>query len=223
MKIYLLSALGTDGRVFDNYNFKGHPVIPIDYIEPEKNESIDSYVEKLADQIDMFQPAILIGVSFGGILALALSKRVRAEQVLLISTVKSRKELPRCARILGGLKIMRLFPPAFFTRYNRVVKYFFGIEGNEDAAVLKQFLKDASPEMVKWGINRILELPPSFNSNANSDDAENISENTIHIHGVEDRIFSIKKIDDCHEIEGGGHFMIWNNYPEIQIVFDLYL
>jgi len=223
VNIYLISGLGTDERVFDNYNFKGHPVIPVDYVEPEKNETIDSYAAKLADQIDMYQPAILIGTSFGGILAVALSKRIHFEQVIIISTVKTGDELPRCARLLGALKIMRLFPPSLFIRYNRFVEFFFGIEGHEDRAVLKQFLSSSSPEIVKWGINRILELPSSTNSNGVNGDQRSIPKNMIHIHGTEDRFFPIKKIEDCHEIKGAGHFMIWNNYPEIQTVLDLYL
>ena len=223
MKIYLISGLGTDSRVFDNYNFKGHPVIALDYIEPDKNESIESYTAKLADQIDMFQPAILIGVSFGGILAIALSKRIPVELVILISTIKTRKELPRFARLLGVLKVIRLFPPSFFIHYNRFVKFLFGIEDHEDSAVLKQFLSSASPEILKWGVNRTLELPETFNSDENADESEKATENMIHIHGAKDRIFPIQKIADCHEIEDGGHFMIWNNYPEIQTILDLYL
>lgn len=49
-KIYIFSGLGVDQRVFDNIDFGNLDVEFIDWIEPLKNESLDSYVNRIAQK-----------------------------------------------------------------------------------------------------------------------------------------------------------------------------
>ena len=65
MKIYGISGLGADQRVF-KYLKLDCEFIPIDWITPLKRESIENYALRLAQVIDTNEAFGILGVSFGG-------------------------------------------------------------------------------------------------------------------------------------------------------------
>jgi pimeloyl-ACP methyl ester carboxylesterase len=70
MNIYLISGLGADKRVFSKLGFSTNHVIKhIEWIKPNSNEDLSSYARRLARQIDESKPFFLVGVSFGGMIA----------------------------------------------------------------------------------------------------------------------------------------------------------
>jgi hypothetical protein len=92
--IYLISGLGADERVFKHLDLSGYKATYIQWLKPEKHESITSYAERLCGQITTTKP-ILIGLSFGGIMAVEIAKCIDTEKIILISSIKTRKEIPR--------------------------------------------------------------------------------------------------------------------------------
>lgn len=75
-KLYLISGLGADHRVFVNLNIPGVSTHVIEWKTPEPDESMQTYVSRLRPQIDTEQEVCLLGVSFGGIIAQELSKLI---------------------------------------------------------------------------------------------------------------------------------------------------
>ncbi len=51
MKIYCISGLGADERVFKYLNLN-HEIIPLAWIKHDKNESLESYASKMASKIN---------------------------------------------------------------------------------------------------------------------------------------------------------------------------
>lgn len=82
--IYLFSGLGADQRVFQSINIPLYNLIYIQWIEPNINESMESYAERLLTQIKSLN-TIFLGVSFGGIMAIEVAKLIEVEKVILIS------------------------------------------------------------------------------------------------------------------------------------------
>ncbi|WP_260129909.1 hypothetical protein [Elizabethkingia anophelis] len=72
-KVYIFSGLGVDERVFDQINFEGLDVEFIDWIKPLKKESLSEYAKRISSELTADNPT-LIGLSFGGILAVEISK-----------------------------------------------------------------------------------------------------------------------------------------------------
>lgn len=66
--LYIFSGLGADKRVFNYLDFSKYNTTFIDWINPFENESIEDYAKRLTSQITSEKP-ILIGLSFGGIMA----------------------------------------------------------------------------------------------------------------------------------------------------------
>lgn len=73
--IYIFSGLGVDERVFRYLDFSGMDVRFIHWIRPLPDESIKLYAQRLRQQIVTDKP-ILIGLSFGGIIAVEVGRLI---------------------------------------------------------------------------------------------------------------------------------------------------
>ena len=89
--VYFISGLGADERVFQFLDLSKIEHQFIQWNEPQKKESLSSYCKKLTEQIDLKQEIILIGISFGGIIAQEISKIIECKKVIIISSVKTVK------------------------------------------------------------------------------------------------------------------------------------
>jgi len=92
-ELYLLSGLGADRRVFDFLDLHGFKLIHIEWIKPLDDEKIESYARRLLDQIKSTRPT-LVGVSFGGIIAIEIAKQVETNEVILISSATTKAAIP---------------------------------------------------------------------------------------------------------------------------------
>ena len=109
MKIYAISGLGADARVF-NYLSLDIEIIPLEWITPISDESIEHYAERLSDKINKEEPFYLLGVSFGGIVATEISKITRPIATILISSAEVKAELRWIYGLIGKLNIIPLLP-----------------------------------------------------------------------------------------------------------------
>jgi pimeloyl-ACP methyl ester carboxylesterase len=195
--IYLISGLGADETIFQRLNFGALNPVFIKWIKPNKNELIEQYALRLTRQIDELNP-IILGVSFGGMLAIEIAKQIDCQQVIIISSSKTVSEIPLYFRLVGQLNIHKLIPIKLLKYPNLLVYWFFGMHTKAEKELLENILLNTEGVCLKWAINAIV----------NWKNKELIS-NLIHIHGDLDRILPNKnKIDSI--IPNGGHLMVFN-------------
>jgi pimeloyl-ACP methyl ester carboxylesterase len=211
-KIYFISGLGADKRVFVNLKVE-HPFQKhIEWETPNKNESIQDYCKKLIAQIDLNSEVILIGVSFGGIVAQEISKIIPVKKLILISSIKNKNEMDWKLQWVSKTKIYKLFPPSFLKFLNKfTADYYFGIKSKEESDLLKQIIEDTDTVFSDWAIGQLMKW----------DNKTNIS--LLHIHGTKDKIFPVVKIKNHTSLEGGGHLMILNKADQISFAINQYL
>lgn len=138
--IYIFSGLGVDQRVFDNIDFGTLDVVFIDWIPPHINEPIQDYAKRISEKITSKNPT-LIGLSFGGILCVELSKIIQTKQILLIASAKTKFELPTMYRLLGKLKINKILPASVLKKHNFLSNWMFGLESESEKGTFKRHLK----------------------------------------------------------------------------------
>ena len=201
--VYVFSGLGADKRVFQNMDFSEYNTIFLEWILPIKNESIENYSKRLLEQINHQKP-ILIGLSFGGIIATEIAKIIDTEKIILIASAKNFNEIPNYYRFAGKLKIHKLLPSKLLKIPNVLSYWFFGIQNKTDKIILKDILKDTNEEFLKWAIDKIVTWKNTVKHN-----------NLVNIHGTQDRILPIKNIDYDLKVENGGHFMTLNKAVEL--------
>ena len=201
--VYIFSGLGTDERVFQKLKFENVNVTFIQWIPPKSKETLEEYVVRISKQITSESP-ILVGLSFGGMVAVEVSKIIKTKKLILLATAKGKKEIPIYFRFLGKIGFHKLIPSNVFRSANLFTYWFFGIDSNFERKLLKQILVDMNPTFLKWAIDKIVNW-------------ENITipQNAIHIHGSKDRILPLKFIQYDVKIQGGGHFMTINKYLEL--------
>ena len=202
-KIYILSGLGADERVFHKLDFSGFDVTFIEWIVLQKDETIEHYATRLLSQIPTKNP-ILIGLSFGGIMAVEIAKQIPTEKVILIASAKTKNEIPFYFQIAGKLYLHKIIPTAILKCSNFITNWIFGANTKEDKALLKQIMMDTNPIFLKWAIDQIARW-------------KNVTQtkNILHIHGTNDRILPSRFADIDILVTNGGHLMTLNRADEI--------
>ena len=99
--IILLPGLGLDDRLYalQKVEFPGIRVPA--WLPPEYFESLADYARRMAQAVDPGGPCFVGGMSFGGMVALEMSRHLDCRGCLLISTVRSPQELPYWAKFLA--------------------------------------------------------------------------------------------------------------------------
>jgi len=203
--LYCISGLGADERVFRLLKFPPHvEVFHVKWLQPEINESLSSYAARLATQINTTQPFYLLGLSFGGIMAVELNHHLKPVKTILISSVTNRAEFSWYFKLIARLKLYEVFPYQRLTWFQRIVAYFMGTQPKGSLNLLKDYLQQTNSEYLRWSIRQILCWQQR----------ERIP-NIVHIHGTRDKIFSSSHIKADYWIEEGSHMMVYDKAADI--------
>ena len=83
-KIYFLAGLCFEKEIFENLTLNSSQINFLNWIEPQKKESLSSYTEKISKQIVIDENEIvLIGHSFGGIIMQEISKIIPVKKAMI--------------------------------------------------------------------------------------------------------------------------------------------
>lgn len=208
MTAYFISGQAADHTLFENF------VLPpafaakhIQWIEPLKEETLANYVSRLSQQIDATENFALIGVSFGGIIAIELSKILQPKITVIVSSIATRSEHPPHFKIIRFLRLHKLIPGGMYKWHNSFIDWCFGVKTQREKQLLKYYLSSASKNYMKWAIDQILSWqndvrPPELH----------------HIHGTSDRMFLHQFTKADTRVKGGSHFMIHSKAVEVSLI-----
>ncbi|MFD0940138.1 alpha/beta hydrolase [Pedobacter boryungensis] len=210
--IYFISGLGADERVFQFLDLQNTDHKFIKWIAPQPAERLSDYCKKLIDQIDIKQEVILIGISFGGIVAQEISKLISCKTTIILSSIKSHKEFSWQLTFARKTQLHKIIPLWILQLSNKIAaNYYFGVKSKEESKLLHQIIKDTDPKFLVWAIDKIMNWKN-----------ESYPKNLYHIHGTSDKIFPVNNIKNVIEIPNGGHFMIVNKASQLQqLIFDI--
>ena len=173
----------------------------IEWLLPEKEETIEDYAQRMAKNIT-HENAILVGVSFGGILVQEMKPFVKPLKVIIISSVKSNLEYPRRFKIAKTTKAYKLIPTQLLENLDTLARFTFG------SSIIKQrlklyekFLSVHDKVYLDWAIEQIINWKRS-----------EVDPDVIHIHGDADEVFPPKYIKNYIPVKGGTHIMILTKY-----------
>ncbi|SFH80789.1 alpha/beta hydrolase [Halpernia frigidisoli] len=202
-KIFLISGLGADERMFHRLNFYNCTPVFIKWLPTKKNENIADYASRLLTQITEENP-VIIGLSFGGIIAVEIAKQIKTEKIILISSAKDKSEIPFLYKFAAYFKLNKLIPKQLFKQTNFFVYWLFGVKNEEDKNLLKEVLKDTDLDFAVWAIEQIINWKNDY-----------LPQNLHRIHGSNDHLLPLKVLPPDFEIENGSHLMVLNNAEEV--------
>lgn len=208
MKVYFIPGLGFDSRIFQKLKLVGADIQFIDWIEPtSKKEDIRAYAARMAIQIEhQSAETILIGHSFGGIVSQEIAQIKKIHKIILISSIKSRKELPFHFKILWPLGLCKFFTKSLVQKTFKYWGSYQGYKSKEEKKLFIDMFNKQSNKYLQWALGQL-----SIWSNSGSSS----STETIQIHGDFDKTFPIALINSPNvTVKKGDHFMVYNQ-PDI--------
>jgi pimeloyl-ACP methyl ester carboxylesterase len=212
MNIYFIPGLGADKKIFRGIKVsEGCKAFYIEWIKPLKNETLESYSYRLAEQINTTQPFIIVGLSFGGMLAAEIIKRFPAGRMIILSSVASSGHLPFYYRIAGKMRMHKLIPVSLM-KSAALMKRLFTAETAEQKAYLKMAIREVDTSFIRWALDAIIKWKGSA-----------VDSSYLHIHGSKDAILPIRFTRPTHIVKGGGHLMILTRNNEISEIINDYV
>ncbi len=202
--LFLIPGLGADCRIYKNIDLDDYQVVHVEWIDPDKSDTLSSYAQKLIDKYHITPQSIVIGNSLGGMIAIEMAKRVELSKVILISSIKTVHEAPLSFKLNRYLPLHRIIPSKLITSLKSIIKLAFGRMSETNQELFISMLQNTSPVFIKWAKNAIIHW-----------DNETIPKNVYHITGDMDKIFPYKRIKGATIIKGGTHIMIFNQAKEI--------
>lgn len=200
INLYFISGLGADKSAFSRIELDGVNINHIEWINHSQKENLQSYCKKLLPQFDTSKPFVIVGLSFGGIIAQEISKLITPQKTILISSVYHHKQFPWFYQL--GKFIVPVLPNFIFTRTNSLINYLFGAKG-KNTSVLDKIMKANDPLFVKWCVTVLLKWKK-----------KGITNNLITIHGTNDKIIPYHKCN--YTVENGSHFMVYSKAKELE-------
>ncbi|MBO6515792.1 MAG: alpha/beta hydrolase [Bacteroidia bacterium] len=208
MKIYAIPGLGADARLYAHLTLE-HDLEVVEWLMPEGDEDFSGYMQRMSETIDQSKPFALLGVSFGGLAVVELSRIVSPAYLILVSSIDSRDDMPVLYKALGAIRLGNVLPEFLFKLPKRLTAWLFG---TTNTAELYPILNDMKPKLVKWSMKQIAGWTNTKRP-----------ENCFKICGSQDRLFPPKNCENGYVLEGGAHFMVVDRAGEISDIINQHL
>jgi pimeloyl-ACP methyl ester carboxylesterase len=200
---FLIPGLGADERVFWGLKLP-EPVTVLSWLPPQSaTEPLRHYAARLAEAVPTTQACWLVGVSFGGVLALEIGRLRPLARVVLISSLASATQLPSLLKLGRATRLYRLVPFGLLSRLPRLAQWFFGARNGLEYRLLSRILLDTDPVFARWATEQLLQwnstgVPPA-----------------VRLHGTHDRLLPAGAAHIDYPLLGAGHFMIVSHAAQI--------
>ena len=208
MKVYCISGIGANEKVFHQLSLN-FDYIPIKWVATDNSETVRDYARKLCDQVDTSEEFVLIGVSYGGMLATEMNNFIQPQKTILISSTATRQELPAILRFLGRIRIINIVPSFLFTAPPFIIFWIFGINTEEGKRLITEIIEGTDKRFTKRSVKKILEWTNN-----------EVAPNTVRIHGNKDLLLPAPKGVSYIQVKNAGHFMIGNRKQEISNILN---
>lgn len=197
--LILLPGLGTDAALFAVQRIAFPNLIVPAWLPPLKRETLPEYAARMATAVNPGGPCVIGGLSFGGMVALEMTRHLDARGCVLISSLTSPRQLPigmRCLSPLAwllprrsdrvislfGTVLLKTLGPLLPTRMKQLCVHFSKTKGT----------------MLPWACRAVTSWRPSTDSWPCP---------VWHLHGNADPIFPVRYTHPDELVPGGGHLL----------------
>jgi hypothetical protein len=196
--IYFIPGLAAGKEIFKNLSLSPdlYETHVLEWIIPEKNETLSEYSQRMATKITHPDP-VLIGVSFGGVVAQEMSLLLNLKKLIIISSIKTKYEIPKKLRYAGKVKAYKLVPISTLLNASDLAKFAIGSKTKKKIALYQKYLSVKNKEYIDWSLRQLMSWK-----------REQEVQGVIHIHGDKDTLFPIRNIKDPIVLKGGTHVMV---------------
>ncbi len=196
--------MAADERVFKYVRLpEGYEIVHLTWITPYKDESLASYAVRMAERIDISEPFVLVGLSFGGMLVTEIAKRYPPVKTILIASIPLSAHLPGYFRVAAVMRLHKVVPIGLVKTAARL-KRFITNEKSEDKKLLWEIIKSSDPKFIRWSMEAVLTWKN-----------DEMPQQLFHIHGNRDEVLPSRYTKPTHIIPKAGHLMVMTQPEEV--------
>ena len=197
VNLYCMPGMAASPKIFEFISLpKPIKIHLLSWIPPLKDEPLTDYAIRMCERVTQTNP-ILLGVSFGGVLVQEMSKYLPGCQVVIVSSIKSKDELPLSMKMAKKTNAHKLLPMQWINNLDNLSLFVFGDGIQRRLALYQKYLSERNPDYLSWAIDSLVNW-----------DKTEVSKNIIHIHGEKDTVFPIKNLLHPFMKIKGGHAAI---------------
>ncbi len=206
-RVFTIPGLGFTPAVFSKLDL-AQEVEHLSWQVPNPKESLRAYACRMSETMgDLGEaPIAILGHSFGGILAQEIARHRQVDSVILISSMKSRQEIPLGMRAMAPIGMHLLFNRQVTLATLRFWGPLFGYGDKSEQALFRTMVSQQSNTTLRWQLRELsrwqgVELPHT----------------TIDaFHGDNDRTLPFAAIKEpVKRIPGGNHMMVYGRHAEL--------
>lgn len=208
--IHFISGLGADKIAFSFLKINSNLNINYaEWIDPGKDELLTTYIKRMIKNYQIKDDDIIIGLSFGGMVAVEINKLVRLKQMILLSSTATTNGLSPMIRYFGKFGLNKLLPKKQLNKSNSGMYFAFGAKTKDEKEKLDLFISRSDVNLIYWSIKKLTKWKNEIKPG-----------NAIIINGDEDKIFPVKNVKPDYVIKGGTHLMVYNKAEEVSDIIN---
>ena len=197
-RIFCFPGLGADARMYHSLTVNGYDKVALNWVVPYPGESLKAYTARLLQPYKPTPNDCMLGVSFGGPVAVEAARSLGGVPTILISTIKYTSEKPPYFHFFRKVPLQKYIPARWIKRAGTTVPppQRAGM-GPDEYELFLDMVAATNEHFMRWGIQQILHwtndrMPGPY----------------LHLHGDRDLLFPCSCIHRPVVIQGGTHFMI---------------
>lgn len=200
--VYCMPGLAANSSIFEfielpEDRFQIHL---LDWVIPIPKESLQDYAKRMCKYIK-HENIVLLGVSFGGVVVQEMAQFLSLKRLIIVSSVKCQRELPRRMRYASKARLFKILPTSMVNHIDTLGKLPLGDFAKKRIELYKKYLSVTDTRYLDWAIENMVCW-----------DKREPMQEIVHIHGDKDEIFPYKYIEGCITVPGGTHIMIINRF-----------
>lgn len=212
--IYTIPGLGFTSAIFSKLNINKYEVHHLEWQLPKKEETLNQYAKRFAAQIDWNRNVMLIGQSFGGILAQEIASMFPVQKIILLSSIQHKQELPMRLKMLTTIQLHKYINTNLILATFPFWKKTHGYHTPEEQELFTKMVNLQNNDYLKWAVKQISNWqgPSKFNVPI------------VQIHGDKDKTFPIELlVKPNYIISGAMHLMAFNRAQEVSEIINAHL
>ena len=195
--VYCMPGMAASPKIFEYIHLpKPYKLHLLSWILPMKEESLSAYAKRMSERVSAVD-SVLIGVSFGGVLVQEMAKHIQVRKVIIVSSIKSRNELPLPIKMARTTNSHKLLPTQWINNLDALAFFAFGKGIQKRLKLYQKYLSERNPDYLDWSIDTLVHW-----------DQEEADASVIHIHGKKDTVFPMKYLSKPFIAIEGGHAAI---------------
>jgi pimeloyl-ACP methyl ester carboxylesterase len=200
LHLYCMPGMAASPKIFEYIDLPASiEVHLLSWIQPYEDEPLRDYALRMCKRVKHKNP-ILLGVSFGGVLVQEMAQHMEVEKIILVSSIKNNNELPLPMKMAKKTNAHKLLPTQWINSLDALALFAFGKGIQKRLELYQKYLSERNPLYLSWAIDALVHW-----------DQVQTLEKVIHIHGLRDTVFPIKKLSEpLHKIDAGHAAIITN-------------